>query len=488
MSAHPLPPSPPSPPSGTAALSGRAWALLLVLCGAVFLEGIDVAMLAVAVPEIRADLGLSTGTAAWVVSAYVIGYAGFTLLGGRAADLLGRRRMFLAWLVVFLVFSALGGLATEGWMLIVSRFVTGVASAFMTPAALSVITTSYPQGPPRNRALMIYAGTSAGGFSLGLVIGGLLTQFGWRWVFFAPVLLGGVILVAAVRLVPHDREPMRTSGFDLAGAATAAGAMLLLTYGIVRLEHGLAGWALTLAAVGAGLLLVGVFVLVERRVPAPLVRLALLRRAPLVRADLGALLLFGAFFGFQFMLTLYLQELRGWSSLETSLALLLMGIDVVLAPTVTPLLVNRYGHGRVIVWGFVLAALAYLLFLPLGADWSYAMMVPSLLFLGVSFGLAYGPLTIAATDGVDPGEQGLAGGLLQTATQFGAAVGVASVTAVHGLAGTGLDAFRAALVVPAVLALMGLALALPGRNGGKPRTAIPTGPVGSRSEPAPLIL
>lgn len=178
-------------------MSARAWALLLVLCGTIFLEGIDVAMLAVAVPSIRSDLGLSTGTAAWVISAYVLGYAGFTLLGGRAADLLGRRRMFLTWLTVFLVFSGLGGFASEGWMLIVARFVTGVAAAFMTPAAMSIITTSYEEGPQRNKALLVFAGTAAGGFSLGLVIGGLLTQLGWRWVFFAPVLLAGAILVAA---------------------------------------------------------------------------------------------------------------------------------------------------------------------------------------------------------------------------------------------------------------------------------------------------
>ncbi|MER6924626.1 MFS transporter, partial [Streptomyces spiralis] len=196
--------------------SGRAWALLLVLCGTIFLEGSDVAMLAVAVPTIRADLGLTTGTAAWVMSAYVLGYAGFTLLGGRAADLLGRRRMFLTWLGVFLVFSTLGGFAVDGWMLIVARFVAGVASAFMTPAAMSIITTSYPEGPRRDKALLVFAGVGAGGFSLGLVIGGLLTELGWRWVFFAPVFLAGAILLSALRLVPAQArpEPARR-GYDL---------------------------------------------------------------------------------------------------------------------------------------------------------------------------------------------------------------------------------------------------------------------------------
>ncbi|MFI1013552.1 MFS transporter [Streptomyces sp. NPDC020965] len=485
------PSTPPAAPTSSS-LSGRAWALLLVLCGAIFLEGVDIAMLAIAIPTIRAELGLSTGTAAWVVSGYVLGYAGFTLLGGRAADLLGRRRMFLAWLIVFIVFSALGGFATEGWMLVVSRFVTGVASAFMTPASMSIITTSYEEGPRRNKALLIFAGTGAGGFSLGLVIGGLLTQFGWRWVFFAPVLLAGLILIAAHRLIPKQQLPVREGGFDLAGAASAAGAMLLLTYGIVRLEHGLDGWAVTVAAVGGGLLLIGLFVGIERRSPAPLVRLGLLRRGQLVRADLGALLFLGAFMGFQFMVTLYLQEFRDWSSLKTSFALLLTGLDVLLAPTVTPYLVNRFGYGRVILSGFVMAAVGYLLFLPVGGDWSYLAMMPTLALTGTAFALAYGPLTIAATDGVAPGEQGLAGGLLQTATQFGAAVGVSSVTAVYGLMGSDLGAFRAALVVPVVMALVGIALALPGARpfGGRgPRSSTTgggkelAGQVGVASQP-----
>ncbi|KOU60321.1 MFS transporter [Streptomyces sp. MMG1533] len=441
----------------------RAWALLLVLCGTIFLEGIDVAMMAVAIPSIRSDLGLATGTAAWVMSAYVLGYAGFTLLGGRAADLLGRRRMFLTWLTVFLLFSGLGGFATEGWMLVVARFVTGVSAAFMTPAAMSLITTSYEEGPRRDKALLVFAGTAAGGFSLGLVVGGLLTELGWRWVFFAPVLLAGALLVAAVRLVPaQDAPPRVRRGFDLPGAVTAAGAMLLAAYAVVRLEHGVDGWPFTAAAALAALLLATVFVAVERRTAAPLVRLGILRSGSVVRADLGALLFVGAFFGFQFVVTLYLQELRGWSSLQTAIALVIMGCDAVLAPTLTPKLVARFGNTRVIVGGFVLAVVAYGLFLPVGMDWSYAAMFPTLIIAGTAFALAYGPLTIAATDGVAESEQGLASGLLHTATQFGSAIGISAVTAVYGLASTGsgsedtLSAFRVALTVPVGMVALGL--------------------------------
>ncbi|MFJ2788469.1 MFS transporter, partial [Streptomyces sp. NPDC087216] len=198
-------------------MSGRAWGVLFVLCGAIFLEGIDVAMLNVALPSIREDLDMSTGMLQWVMSAYVLGYGGFMLLGGRAADLFGRRQMFVFWLVVFLLFSGLGGFATEGWMLIVARFVTGVAAAFMTPAGLSIITTSFAEGPQRNKALLVYSGTAAGGFSIGLVVGGLLAAVNWRWVFFAPVILSLLILIAAVVLIPKSARPDRTGqGVDLA--------------------------------------------------------------------------------------------------------------------------------------------------------------------------------------------------------------------------------------------------------------------------------
>ncbi|MGW2547354.1 MFS transporter [Kitasatospora sp. NPDC001574] len=438
--------------------------MLLVLCGAIFLEGIDVAMLNVALPSIRADLGMSTGSLSWVLSAYVLGYGGFMLLGGRTADLLGRRRMFLLWLTVFVLFSGLGGLATEGWMLILARFVTGLSAAFMTPAGLAVITTAFAEGPRRNRALLVYAGTAAAGFSLGLVAGGLLTAVSWRWVFFAPVLLAGALLIAALPLIPRDEAPTRRAGerFDLAGAATATGAMLLLVYGVVRLGEPGAEALWTVASLAGGLALLAAFAAIERRSAAPLVRLGLLRSGPLLRANLGALLFAGSFFGFQFVVTLYLQDLRGWSSLQTGLALLAVGVDAVLAPTLTPRLVERFGNARVILGGFCLAAVSYALFLPVGLDWTYPMMFPTMILTGLAFALAYGPLTIAATDGVAEKEQGLAGGLLNTSFQFGAALGLSVVTTVNlaatgtdGTAQAGLDGFRAALVVPVAAVVLG---------------------------------
>jgi len=456
-----------TPSPALARMSARDWALLLVLCGALFLEGIDIAMLNVAVPSIRSDLDLSTGTAHWVISAYVLGYAGFMLLGGRTADLFGRRRVFLLALAVFVLFSGLGGLADSGWVLVLARFVTGVAAGFMTPAGLSIITTSFEEGPLRDRAVVIYGATGAAGFTLGMVAGGLLTTVSWRWVFFAPVLLGALLLIAGRALIRADEvRPVADHRFDLIGAVTVTAGMVAAIFGLVALgeSHDVVrgASALALAAV-----LLALFVRHERRSPAPLVRLGIIRHAGLVRTNLAGLLYMGAFFGFQFLVTLYLQDLRGWSPLETGLTFAIMGIDLVLAPLLTPSLVRRFGNVPVMVAGFASATLAFVLFLRLDDDWGYLQMLPMLVLVGVAFALAYGPLTLAATDGVEESEQGLAGGLLYTSFQFGAALGLALVTIV--LVGSRSGApevgdYRNALLVPAAMALAAALAVVPLRR------------------------
>lgn len=467
-----------APSASPVTFGPRERGVLLVLCGAIFLEGIDVAMLNIALPSIRADLGLSTGSLQWVMSAYVLGYGGFMLLGGRAADLFGRRQMFVLWLSVFLVFSGLGGFATEGWALIVARFVTGVAAAFMTPAGLSIITTGFEEGPRRNKALLFYSGTAAGGFSIGLVVGGVLTGIGWRWVFFVPVVLSALILAAALAFVPRSPRPDRTGQrVDLVGALTVTAAIVLLVLGVERASH--ASAAVTTGILAAGLALIAVFVAVERRSAAPLVRLGIFRSGALVRANLAGLFFAGSFFGFQFLVVLYLQELRDWSTLQTSLALIVVGADAVLSPTLTPKLVERFGNARVIFGGLLLAALSYALFLPVRADWSYPAMFPALIILGLAFALTYGPLTIVATEGVKEEEQGLAGGLLYTAFQFGAALGLSAVTFVNVRATTAssptalLDGYRAALWVPLAAALLAALISAFGLRSGTGGTRTP---------------
>ncbi len=444
------------PASVVERMSGRAWALLLVLCGALFLEGVDIAMLNVAVPSIRSDLDLTTGTAHWILSAYVLGYGGFMLLGGRSADLFGRRRVFLVALAVFVAFSGLGGLADNGSLLVLARFVTGIAAGFMAPAGLSIITTSFAQGPLRDRAVVIYGATGAAGFTLGMVAGGLLTSIGWRWVFFAPVVVGALLFVAGRTLIRQDQpRPVATSRFDAQGAVAVTAGMVAAIYGLVALGEAHDFKRGTVALLLALVLLL-VFVRIERRSAAPLVRFGILRNSLLVRTNIAGLLYMAAFFGFQLVLTLYLQDLRGWSPLETGLTFAVMGIDLVLAPLLTPRLVRRWGNVPVMIAGFVAATLAYGFFLRLSDDWGYFDLLPMLLLVGVAFALAYGPLTLAATEGVAESEQGLAGGLLLTGFQFGAALGLALVTIVlvgDGSGGVTVEDYRRALLVPVVLAL-----------------------------------
>jgi EmrB/QacA subfamily drug resistance transporter len=460
---------------GTGRLSKTAWGALLVLCGALFLDALDVSMTGVALPSIRADLGMSTSSLQWVVSAYVLGYGGFLLLGGRAADLLGRRRMFLISLGVFVVASALGGLANDGTLLVITRFIKGVSAGFTAPAGLSIITTSFAEGPARNKALSIYTATGATGFSLGLVFSGLLTEIGWRWVFLFPAPLALIVLLAAIRLVPDDRAVERPARrFDIAGAVGATAGMLVLVFTLVEAPD--AGWASarTLAGFAAAAAILAAFVAHERRVEAPLVRLGILRSSSLVRANLGAMALIGGWFGFQFIVTLYMQQVRGWSALETGLAIFPGGLLVaLLAPRVAPL-VERFGASRLIGAGLASAGVGYALFLPIGLESNYLVaMLPTFLLTGIGFGLAYGPLNIAATNGVAPEEQGLAGGLVNTSFQFGGALVLAVATAVNSAsAGSGnspealLDGFHAAIVVSLVVAALGVAVTLIRRRSG----------------------
>lgn len=457
--------SPASADGGAERLSSRAWGMLLVLCGALFLDAMDVSMVGVALPSIREDLGLSTSSLQWVVSAYVLGYGGFLLLGGRAADLFGRRRVFLISLGVFVVASALGGLVDDGSLLIATRFIKGLSAAFTAPAGLAIITTSFAEGPARNKAISIYTATGATGFSLGLVFGGVLTEIGWRWVFFLPVPIALATLLAGIRLVPADSRSSRGSrSFDLAGALTLTAAMLLLVFTVVEAPD--AGWnsGRTLASFAAAFAIMAAFVTIERRTAEPLVRLGILRSSSLVRANLAAMALIGSWFGFQFIATLYMQQLRGWSPLETGLAIFPGGFLVaILAPRIAPL-VMRFGISRLITLGFVSALLGYALFLPIGLDSPYAVaMLPTMILAGLGFALAYGPLNIAATNGVAPEEQGLAGGLVNTSFQFGGALVLAVATAVNnanmgsdGSRQALLDGFQAAIFVSVAAALLGV--------------------------------
>ena len=452
----------------------RAWWLLALVCGVLFLDGLDVSMVGVALPSIGSELGLEPSSLQWVVSGYILGYGGLLLLGGRAADLLGRRRVLLTGLAVFLVASFIGGLANDGNTLIATRFIKGAAAAFTAPAVLSIITTTFPEGPARNKALSIYAAVGASGWSLGLVFGGALTELGWRYTFFMPVPIALAILLLLPRFLDKDEPAARVgrSSFDFSGTATLAVAMLGLVYTIVEAPD--VGWGATrtLLSFAAVAMLLTAFVLIEQRSAHPLVRLGILKSAALRRANYGAMALLGSWFGFQFIGTLYMQNLRGWSPIEMALAFLPAGLIVAFGSPNVGRLVSRVGPAIPIGAGLASLGLGYLLFWNIGADSSYLTgMLPTFILSGIGFTLAFGPLTIAATSDVGDQEQGLASGLVYTSFQLGGAVGLAVATAVidAGTSGSGaapgsaqalLDGFQPGILVSIAIAALGAGVTL----------------------------
>src|SRR6266568_4341347 len=308
----------------------QLWAILIVLGGALCLDGLDVSMVGIALPSIRTALGLSTASLQWIVSGYVLGYGGLLLLGGRAADLLGRRRVFLVAVAAFAALSLFGGLVSDPGLLIAARFAKGVAAAFTAPAGMSLLTTTFPEGPMRNRAFSLYSVFGGSGFSLGLVLSGLLTQVNWRWTLLVPAPVALIVLAAGWLLIPRDapRAATRRRPFDLPGALTVTATMLLLVYTVTSAQQ--AGWGSartigSFALVAAGL---AAFAVIESRSRDPLVPFGIFRSGSLRRANIGAVTLFGSYVSFQFLATQYLQSLAGWSAIGTALAFLPAGAMV----------------------------------------------------------------------------------------------------------------------------------------------------------------
>ena len=461
--------------------SPRLWAILVVLCGALFLDALDVSMVGVALPSIRAALGLTTSSLQWVVSGYVLGYGGLLLLGGRAADLLGRRSVFLTALAVFAVASLFGGLVSSPGLLIAARFVKGAAAAFTAPAGLSIITTTFAEGPQRNRAVSIYSAFGASGFSLGLVLSGLLTEVSWRLTLLLPAPVALLVLVAGIRLIPRELSRVRrTRRFDLPGAVTVTAAMLLLVWAVVGAPQ--AGWASarTLGSFAGAAVLLAAFGTIERRSPDPLLPLGIFRSASLTRANLCAVVLFGSYVSFQFLVTQYLQISSGWSALTTALAFLPAGILVVILSPRMGALLDRFGPARIVAVALGCLVAGYAWFLRIGPQPDYpAVILPAVLLIGAAFGLGFSSLNVAATAGVADAEQGLASGILQTSFQVGGAFVLAIVTAVVSARGgnrlatpaTMLAAYRPALEVIAGVAALGVVVAISGLTPGSARKA-----------------
>jgi EmrB/QacA subfamily drug resistance transporter len=444
----------------------RLWGILAVLCAVLFLDGLDVSMVGVALPSLGAELDLSTSSLQWIVNGYVLGYGGLLLLGGRTADLLGRRRTFLIALGVFAIASLIGGLVDNGTLLIITRFVKGLAAAFTAPTALSILTTTFHQEKARNRALSVFSLFGASGYSSGLILGGLLTNFGWRWTFLIPAPLALLALVAGIALIPKDK-PAAEGGHDLIGAVTLTSGMLLAVYTVVSAPE--RGWLspLTIGSVAlAAALLIG-FVITEQRVAHPLIRLGILRGGAIVRANLSLIALFGSYLSFQFMMTLYLQDVLHWSPLKMAMALLPAGLVVAFGSPITGRLINRYGTAPLIISSMLSLTAGYVWFLATaGTTPGYAVTIlPTMLLLGGGFAFGFSSTMAQATHGIDNSEQGLASGLVQTSGQVGAALVLAVVTAlIAGSAPTGgggdFSQFHAGVNLVTGVAVAGLLLNL----------------------------
>ncbi|MGW1562256.1 MFS transporter [Streptomyces sp. NPDC002144] len=407
----------------------RPWVILAIACAAQFICVLDVSIVNVALPSMRESLGLSPGGLQWVVNGYALTFAGFLLLGGRAADLLGSRRVFLAGLALFTAASLAGGLAQTGWHLVAARFVQGLGGALLVPTTLTVLTTTFPQSHARARALAVLTAAAGAGGALGGVFGGLLTGLlGWRWVLFVNVPLGVVLSLAAAGALPGASRGAARGRLDVPGSL----AVTLGTSGVVAaivVSEG-RGWtsAPTLSLLGAAVLLLTGFLLWERRARHPLVPPAVFRLRALMTANTLALLTSGVLPATMFFLSLYLQNVRDMTPLWAGVALLPSAAGVALGAAAASRLVGVLGPRAVFMAGSLLAAMALVWLSRLGPDSGYVGFVAVPLFLSMAgLSVAGLPLTLTAVAGAGPDRAGLASGLLNTAKQIGGAVGLAAL-------------------------------------------------------------
>jgi EmrB/QacA subfamily drug resistance transporter len=469
-------PSSMSPPSGAGDdpdpdQRQRNKAMILALaCAAQFMVVLDVAIVNVALPSVQQDLDAGQSTLQWVVIAYGLLLGGFLLLGGRMADLLGRRRMLLTGMGLFSAASFVAGIAQSTGVLIAARGVQGFGAALVVPAALSIVAVTFSEGQERNRALGILGAVSGGAASVGVIASGLLTDGpGWRWVFFINIPVGILLIGLAVAFVAEDRVERRTRNFDVAGATTVTAGLLALVYGLNR--GGEDGWTsgTTLLWFGVAALLLASFVRIETRSPAPLVPAAALKHRRLVAANVSAFFAFNAFFSFIFLGTLLMQQVLGYSPTRTGVAWLATSGTAFLASAIAGArLVALVGVRKLLVTGMSLIALGMLWLTRVPADAGYpGDVLPAFLLAGLGIGLCAPSAQIAALSGVSDSLSGLASGLVETMREIGGAAGVAAVSTAL-VSRAGLDGFRVAFVVIAVAATLGAvtaAFAFPRRTG-----------------------
>ena len=403
------------------------WLVLCLVCLAQFMVVLDATIVNVALPSIQTDLKVAEADLQWIVNAYTLIFGGFLLLGGRAGDILGRKRLFLVGVVVFTVASLLNGLAGSPELLIVARGLQGLGAAFVAPAALSILTTTFPEGPQRTKAMGVWAGIATGGAAIGLLLGGVLTEyFSWPWIFFVNVPVGIAAFLLSLRFVPESRAEAEHRIFDVPGAITVTAGLIALVYGIVRVQA--SGWT-SQSTIGFGvvaLILLTAFVLIELRQRAPLVRLDIFRVRTIRAANVSMLLVASGLFAMFFFNTLYVQRVLGFSPLQAGLAFLPVTVGIGIGAGLSQVGVKRLGIRTTSIVGMSIATFGMLLLLTTDANGTYlADVLPGLIPISIGMGLTFVPVTLLATSGVSEADAGLASGLFNTSQQVGGALGLA---------------------------------------------------------------
>jgi EmrB/QacA subfamily drug resistance transporter len=426
--------------------STNPWFVLVLICLAQFMVILDATIVNVALPSIQKDLNLSEANLQWIINSYTLVFGGFLLLGGRAGDLLGRKRVFLVGLVIFTTASLLNGLSTSEGMLIGFRALQGLGAALISPAALSIISTTFAEGKERARALGVWAAIAVGGSAVGLVLGGALTQaFSWPWIFFVNVPVGIVTFVLALRFVPESKDEHAHQSYDIPGAVTITGGLMSLVYAIVKAETDGWGATVTIAFFAISAVLLVSFVLIEQRSREPLVRLSIFRIRSLTTANLAMFLVASGMFSMFFFNTLYIQRVLGYGPLKAGVAFLPFTAGIMLSAGIASNLATRVGVRPVTAVGMILTILGMLYFGHMPVDGSYASdVLPGIVLASLGMGAVFMPLTLVATTGLRDEDQGLASGLFNTSQQIGGALGLAILSTIA--AGQTKNGSHAALV------------------------------------------
>jgi EmrB/QacA subfamily drug resistance transporter len=451
----------------------RRWLALALLCLVQFMVVLDIAIVNVALPSIQADLGFAQADLQWVISAYALVFGGFLLLGGRTADMVGRRRLFLIGVVVFSIASLMSGLAWSEASLISARAFQGLGAAIITPAALSILSTTFAEGRERNIALGAWGAVGGFGAVAGVLLGGVLTDaLSWEWIFFVNVPVGVIGLALAPFLLNESRDA-QVSSFDVPGAVLVTGGLSSMVYAIT--QAGEKGWlsAQTLGVLGGALVLLAGFVVWEMRHPEPLMRFGLLRTRTVSGANVAGFIMGTALFSMFLMLTLYMQQVLGYSPMKTGVAYLAVAGTAIVWSGVAGQLVTRLGVKPVLVVGMAMLTAGLVYFTQVSVGGSYVRdLLPGFLIIGVGIGFSFVPISIAALAGVRPAEAGLASGLINTSQQIGGALGIAAlssiatsrttdaVTSGSALPVALVDGFQSAFIAGAAIAAVGVIAAL----------------------------